>query len=537
MQKGSYGNSVVLVILDGWGLSPSWGGNALVMNNPKNIDGFWRSYPHKILQALGAIEYGNVVGESRLGHMMIGTGRIVKSPHSRINQEIQSRKFFKNETLLGAFNWAKHNKSNVHLVGMISNGGVHSDIDHLLALLDMAHRQDFDNVFIDAITDGTDTGATQALEFVEKISNKITDLKLGQFSSICGRSLAMNRDEHWEKTRKYYEMLTMGKAKISDKIEKAISESYRNNLTDEYIEPILIKDNLGKTNPIKEGDAIIFFNFREDRARQLAQVFLDKKFRKLLWKPKKLSDLYIATFSNYQKNLPAKVAFPDITYENNLSEILSKSNFKQLKIAESEKMAHVTYFLNGGREEAYIGEERKIISSPNVASYDLTPEMSSRLITKTAIEAIKSKKYDLIVINYANVDMIAHTGNIIAVGEAVQSLDEQVGQLVQSNLANGGTTMITADHGNAEQMVNISKKTNTSERESTHTLNPVPFILVKNDLKKDLIKTSLSYGPNALSKIISATDSLADVAPTVLEIMGLPKPAEMTGHSLLSRLE
>jgi len=537
MQKNG---PVVLIILDGWGLSPSWGGNALVMNNPKNIESLWRNYPHKVLQALGAIEYGNIVGESRLGHLMMGAGRVVKSPHTQINQAIKSRELFRNSTLVGAFDWAKKNKTSVHLMGMISSGGVHSDIDHLLALLDLAHRRDFNDVFIDAITDGVDSGATQSLQFVDKINHKMRDLKLGQFSSVGGRSFAMDRDEHWDKIKNYYSTITSSKSNKSnagETIEKVISESYRNNLTDADIIPTLIKDDKGMTHPIKNGDAVIFFNFREDRARQLTRVFLDKKFRSFLWKPKKINDLYFATFTNYQKILPAKVAFEDIIYPNNLSETISKANFKQLKIAESEKYAHVTYFFNGGKEEAYPGEERKIISSPNVASYDQRPEMSSKMVAKAAIDAIRRKKYDLVVINFANVDMVAHTGNIIAVGQAVQVLDKLVGQIVDANLKVGGATIITADHGNAEQMVNISRKEAESERETVHTLNPVPFILVRKGDKKDLIKTALSYGPNALSKIISANDTLADIAPTILEVLELPKPVEMTGHSLLSRLE
>lgn len=534
MQKN---RPVVLIILDGWGLSPSWGGNALVMNNPKNIDTLWRNYPHKVLQALGAIEYGNVVGESRLGHLMMGAGRAVKSPHTQINQAIKDRYFFKNPTLVGAFEWAKKNKTAVHLVGMISNGGVHSDIDHLLALLDLAHRQDFPNVFIDAITDGVDSGATQSLEFVDKINHKIKDLKLGQFSSVGGRNFAMDRDEHWDKIKKYYLAITAGRGNTGESIEKIISESYRANLTDANILPSLIKDNKGMIHPIKNGDAVIFFNFREDRARQLARVFLDKKFGSFLWKPQKFNNLYFATFTNYQKNLPARVVFEDSIYRNNLSETVSKANFRQLKIAESEKYAHVTYFFNGGKEEAYPGEERKIISSPNVSSYDQKPEMSSKMVSKSVIEAIKRKKYDFIVVNFANVDMVAHTGNIIAVGQAVQALDFEVGQIAEASLKVDGVCLITADHGNAEQMVNISQHDSGEERETIHTLNPVPFILVKKGVKKDLIKTSLSYGPNALSKIISAEDSLADIAPTILELLDLPKPAEMTGHSLLSRLE
>lgn len=527
---------VVLIVLDGWGLSPSWGGNALVMNNPKNIDKLWRNYPHKIIQALGAIEYGNIVGESRLGHLMMGAGRQVISPHSQINSEIKSKKFFKNETLIGAFNWAKKNNSSVHLMGMISDGGVHSDIDHLLSLLDLAHRQDFDRVYIDAITDGTDSGPTQALHFIEKIQNKIFDLKLGEFSSVAGRTYAMDRNEHWDKIKKYYQCLTEGNGETFSEVEEAVSASYRQNMTDEFIAPALIKDKAGKINPINDGDAVIFFNFREDRAKQLAKVFSDIKFKMFLWKPKTINDLYFATFTDYEKNIPSKVAFPTITYINNLSQVLALANFKQLKLAESEKIAHVTTFFNGGQDETYPGEERKIIASPNVSSYDQKPEMSAKQLTSAVLDAIKSKKYDFILLNFANVDMVAHTGNIIAVGEAVQVLDELVGRIVERNHKYGGATIITADHGNAEQMVNINAEM-LGERDSVHTLNPVPFILVTPENKNDLIKSSLSYSPNALSKIISAEDSLADIAPTILELLGLPKPNEMTGHSLISRLE
>ena len=525
---------VVLLIMDGWGLSPSWGGNALIMNNPKNIDRLWRDYPHKILQALGAVEYGNVVGESRLGHLMIGAGRPVKGYHSLINSDIKSRKFYKNPALLDAFNYAKKTKVNIHLVGMISDGGVHSDIEHLLALLTMAHRNSFNNIYIDAITDGVDTNSTDSLKFVEKINAKIKDVGLGSFSSVGGRKYAMDRDEKWDKIQKYYQCITKGKSPVYGKIEEAISANYRNNLTDENIVPALIKDSQGKVNPIGDKDVIIFFNFREDRATQLTKYLISGE-KKGLFKSEKRQN-YIVTFINYAKNLPTKVAFDGTKYPNNLSEYLAKMNYKQLKIAESEKMSHVTLFFNGGEDVQYSNEERKIISSPNVASYDLRPEMSSRKLTKYALSAIQSGSYEFIVINYANVDMVAHTGNITAVGQAVTILDQLVGQIVDANLKMKGTTIITADHGNAEQMVNLSKQY-SKDRETLHTLNPVPFIVVGPTNKKDLIKTSLSFGPNALAKIITAKDTLADVAPTILELFGLPKPPEMTGHSLINVLE
>jgi 2,3-bisphosphoglycerate-independent phosphoglycerate mutase len=527
---------VVLIILDGWGLSPSWGGNALSMNNPKNIENLWRFYPHTVLQALSTITTGEIVGDSRLGHTLIGTGRSVMSNYGIISETIKNRTFFRNETLLGAINWAKKNNSNLHLMGLISDGGVHAHIDHLLALLRLAHEQNFHRVYIDAITDGTDSAPTDVLRYIEKIENKIKELGIGSFSSIGGRHYGMDRDEHWERINIYYKAITEPGTNNYESIVKAITSSYEKGLNDEFIKPGLIMDAKKQVHPIKANDAVVFFNFREDRARQLTRVFVDQKFRQLFWKPKKIEDLYFATFINYQKDLPAKVVFPDMNYKNSLSEVLAKADFKQLKIAESQKYAHVTYFFNGGTEEAFSGEERKIISSPNVESFDTVPEMSAPAITNTAVKAIKSGKYELIVINFANIDMIAHTGNIVATGQAVQIIDKLVQEIVDANFKAGGATIITADHGNAEQMVQL-KSSVSSERETSHTLNPVPFMLITPKNRKNLLQSAISHQTNALSKILAARDTLSDVAPTILELMGIPKPKEMTGRSLLSKLE
>ena len=522
---------VVLIIMDGWGLSPSWGGNALMMNNPKNIDRLWRQYPHKILQALGAIEYGNVVGESRLGHLMLGAGRPVSGSHSIINRTIKDRSFFRNKVLKDAISWAKDKNSNLHLLGMISAGGVHSDVDHLLTLLELCHKENFDRVYIDAITDGIDSGPTDALKFIEKINHKIKELGTGHFSTINGRRFAMDRDEHWDRIRKAFESLTQGKGEKFETAEKAVSSNYRNGVTDEFIEPAVI----GTPTPIKENDSIIFFNFREDRAKQLAKIFVGKNFRAFLWKPKVPDNLYFATFGNYAEDLSLKIAFPSIVYKNGLSETLSESGFHQLKVAESEKASHVTSFFNGNNNGAYKFEERKIVSSPDVSSFDLRPEMSAEEVTRSVVKAIEAGKYDFILVNFANVDMVAHTGNIIAVGQAVQILDKAVQKIIDANLKVHGATIITADHGNAEQMINIDQ--NVGERETLHTLNPVPFILITPDNKKNLLKISISYEPNALAKIIQAKDTLADVAPTILELLNIPKPKEMTGKTLIGRLE
>lgn len=524
----------VLLILDGWGLSPSWGGNALSMNNPKNIDALWRNYPHTVLQALSAISHGEIVGDSHLGHTMIGAGRVVESNLGRVNQAIKTRHFYKNEALLGAINWAKRNNSNLHLVGLISEGGVHSHLDHLLALLNLCQREGFDRVFVDAITDGTDSGSTDALRFIEKLETKFTELRLGQFSSVGGRFWAMDRDENWERVKKYYDVLTLGSSELSPTIKQAISNNYRKGANDEYIEPTSIASKNNEKIVIKNDDAIIFFNFREDRSRELTRLFLDQNFRKMFWRPKKLTDLYVASFVNYGANLPTRVAFPEKINPNTLSEVLSRANFRQLKIAESQKQAHVTTFFNSGAK-TWPGEDVRIVSSPHVISYDQRPEMSGQAVADNTIKGIKSRQYDFIVTNFANVDMVAHTGNIIATGQAIQFVDQCIRKIVDANLSVNGTTIITADHGNAEQMLELKK--NLAEEEKAHTMNPVPFILITPQNNKNLLQSALIHRQNVLAKIVTSKDTLADVAPTILELMKLPKPKEMTGHSLLNKLE
>ncbi|MDP2638750.1 MAG: 2,3-bisphosphoglycerate-independent phosphoglycerate mutase, partial [Candidatus Azambacteria bacterium] len=411
--------NVVLIVLDGWGLSPSWGGNALAMNNPKTIDSLWKNYPHAVLQALSVVSNSGPVCDSRLGHMLIGTGRKVESSLERINKSIRNRSFFRNETLLGAIRWAQENNSNLHLLGMISDGGVHSHINHLFALLELAKKKNFKRVYIDAITDGTDSGATDALRYIEKIQAKIKSTGVGSFSSIGGRAFGMDRDEHWDRTSRYQRALIDGKCEKYKTINEAVSANYRRGVNDEFIEPALILQEDAKEIKIKANDAIVFFNFREDRARQLTRLFIDPHFKKFLWIPRKIEDLYFATFIDYEKKLPAKIVFPEADYNYTLSEILSERNLRQLKIAESEKYAHVTYFFNGGNEDAYPGEERKIISSPSVDSYANAPAMSAKKVGEEIVKAIKSKRYGLIMANFANVDMVAHTGNILAVGKAV----------------------------------------------------------------------------------------------------------------------
>jgi len=527
---------IVLIILDGWGLSPSWGGNALVMNNPKNMDSYWRNYPHLVLQALGAIPNEKVVGESRLGHMLIGTGRIVEPNLSRINKEINNRNFFSNQVLNGAIDWAKKNNSNLHLMGLLSNGGVHADIDHIFALLNLAKEKNFERVYLDIFTDGTDMPPTSALGLVNQIKQEMTRIGLGCISSISGRHWAMDRNNHWDRTAKAYQNMVEAKGEKFNSAEEAISENYRKGTNDEFINPALIKQKDGGYVTIKDNDAVIYFNFREDRARSLTRAFIEPNFKTLFWRPKKIKDLYFAGFVNYQNNLPIKVVFENQRYNNCLSEVLANYSIKQLKLAESEKEAHVTYFFNGGAEEPFANEDVKIIPSISVESYDESPEMSAKKLASNVLKAIESEKYDFITVNFANIDMIAHTGNIIAVGKAIDLIDKIVEKIVNTSLKHHGATIITADHGNAEQMIKVNEAMPDSE-ETKHTLNPVPFIYINPENKKNLIKSSVAPNYNSLSNIIQAKNTLADVAPTILEIMQIPKPQEMTGRSVLSILE
>lgn len=501
------------------------------MNDPTHISGYWREYPHKILQAFSAPS--KVIGDSRLGHSMIAAGRPIKQDLEIINEAITDHSFFKNRVLAGSFAHARKFNGHIHLLGMTSDNGIHSHINHLLALLELASRENFKEVYIDAISDGVDSGPMEALKFIEKIRQKIAKVGLGKFSSICGRSFAMDRNKHYEKIIACYKMLVQGQAEKALSIEKAISRNYQEGRTDEFIKPTLI-ENDGKITTIKPNDGIIFFNFRPDRARQITEIFVNLNFRRFFWKPQIPENVLFATFTRYSKRLNTQVAFPREPLTGILPEILGRYQKRDLRVAESEKRAHVTYFFNGGREEPYTYEEHRIFASPEVESFDKTPAMSGGKITQEVLKAISADRHDFILVNFANVDMIAHTGNIIAAGKAVLEVDEFVREIVEGNLKKGGVTIITADHGNVEQMIKIQER---HEEHLGHTFNPVPFILIAHDLKKDLIRGALSTAPTTLSKIITAKETLADIAPTILELMNLPKPEVMTGHSLLGKLE
>ncbi|MEM4261214.1 MAG: 2,3-bisphosphoglycerate-independent phosphoglycerate mutase, partial [Candidatus Woesearchaeota archaeon] len=392
-------------------------------------------------------------------------------------------------------------------------------------------------VYIHVITDGRDVTNTSALHYVSALKNKIRMLKNIQIASICGRYYAMDRNNNWDRIETFYKALVFGKGRYEQEPLKAISNLYKEGYTDEFFPPIVIVKNNKPVGIVKNMDAVIYFNFRADRARELTQAFLDKNvFRAFIIRKYPLKKIYFVSLTDYKLDLPLlNVAFPTAKIETSLAKILSEHNFKQLHVAESEKYAHVTYFFNGGYEKPFSGEDRIIVPSPKVKSYDQQPEMSIETLTNKVLKAIKSPKYDFILINFANVDMVGHTGNIIAVSRAVEIVDKKVAEIVNEVLKQNGLIIITADHGNAEQMVNITSSTKNPE--AIHSLNPVPFILIAKEFRKNLFKSAYKSNELLLTDILSSNHTIADIAPTILDIFNIAKPIDMTGKSLIGKLE
>ncbi len=522
---------IVLLILDGWGISPSWGGNAITMNNPKIMSLYWRQFPHVVLQAFKKIVGpSGKVGNSEIGHGSIGTGRTILQDMTRIGQSIIDGTFMKNPTLLAMTGHVKQNKSAFHIYGLLSDGGVHSHVDHALALADFVAKEGLTNVYFHLTLDGRDAGSTSALEFISTLENRLKINKVGRIASIVGRFYAMDRDNHWSRTAVAYKAMAEGIGDRFDSASSAVSAMYRRGFEDELMPPCVIVQN--KTfAQVQNNDAVLCFNFRADRSRQMAKLFLgEQKLGVFFHAPQ---NIFFAGLATYLLKTPMHSIFPPTVVKNSLAEVLSHNNLKQFHIAESEKRAHVTYFFNGGKEAPFRGEDRAIIASPDVVSYSQTPKMSAEPLTNELLRRIGSNKYQFLVANYANADMVGHTGDITAASIAILTIDEQVNRVIKATISRGGMVIITADHGNAEQMIGLRRYQNTS---TMHTINPVPFIMVANDLEGHILN-SPSSSTNLLSEIMSSEHSLADVAPTILDIMGIEKPAEMTGMSLMSLLE
>lgn len=506
---------LALIILDGWGLSPEEKGNSIFSTPTPNFDKLMSMFPYTSVHASGeevGLSWGEM-GNSEVGHLNLGTGRIIMQDLPRIDKTIADGSFFKNQELIEAFNFAKKNNSNLHLVGLTSNGGVHSHLNHLLALIDMAKLQKFNRVFVHVITDGRDTPQKVILQDLPKLQNKFKEAGFGVISSVSGRFYAMDRDKRVERTQKAFAAMTSDNAPKAKTAQEAIDKSYSNGKTDEFIEPVAIEN----TPRIKSKDAVIFYNFRSDRVRQISSEIIAK-----------IPNIYFASFTSYgHESTPlVKVAFLAEKVTNQLAMNLSNNKISQLHIAETEKYPHVTYFFNGGWEMPFAGEERILISSPKVATYDLKPEMSADEVTSKFIDYFKNKIPQFTVLNFANPDMVGHTGNFQAACQAIATTDACLGQVAATVLNGGGNLLITADHGNAEQMINPE----TGEVDKEHTTNPVPFILAFQDKKKQ--PTPVSLEVKIAYVAAQPTGVLADITATIINKLGLMKPQEMTGQDL-----
>jgi len=505
---------VVLVVMDGVGVAPPGPGNAISLANTPNLDSLWPNFPHTYLHASG-LNVGlpqGVDGNSEVGHMNIGAGRIVFQELPRINNAINNKSFFQNPYFKAAFKRTQTHK--VHIMSLIGTGQVHASFGHLLALLDMAEKENVnrDNIFIHIFTDGRDSPPQGAKQILKKLQSELDTRSIGRIASIIGRYYAMDRDDRWERTKIAYDLITKGIGKKVGHWQEALDISYNKKQYDEYLEAYSITTGNEPLATVEDGDAIIFNNFRGDRAVQITRAFEDENFDG--FERKMIKNLYFVGMSSYEKGFPKNQALPPKNIKNPLGKIISNEKLTQLRIAESEKFPHVTYFFNGRNQVASIGEDRIEIPSPkNVHTYDEKPEMSAKLLTDVLLTKLEENKYDFILVNFANPDMVAHTGVIDATIKGMETVDECLGRIAKFVLQHNGAMIITADHGNAEELINIQD----GSIDTKHSTNPVPLIIVKNGLSAK----ELSFG------------ILADIAPTILSILGIQKPLEMTGRNLL----
>ncbi len=498
---------VVLCIMDGFGDGKKYDGNAIIAAEPKRLDEIFSNNPTTLIEASGmavGLPAGQM-GNSEVGHTNIGAGRVVYQELTRITKSIKDGDFFENPVLCAACDNAAKTDKAVHLIGLLSDGGVHSHNTHLYALVEMAKKRGVDKIFIHALMDGRDVSPTSGAEFLRELQ-EFLDKTGGSIATVMGRYYAMDRDNRWERVEKGYRAMVLGEGESAESAEKAALDSYANDTTDEFILPVV----LDKNGMISGGDSVIFFNFRPDRAREITRTFVDADFDGFE-RPNGFFPLNYVCMTQYDATMPnVEVAFKPVSLDNTLGEYLSQLGKKQLRIAETEKYAHVTFFFNGGVEKEYEGEDRVLIPSPKVATYDLQPEMSAYEVAENCVECIKSGKYDVIIMNYANCDMVGHTGVFEAAVKAVKAVNECVGMTVDAVKEVGGVMLLTADHGNADKMLEEDGAVFTA-----HTTNPVPFSVIGLDNK------------------LRSGGCLADIAPTILDIMGIEQPKEMTGTSLL----
>ena len=506
--------TTVLLILDGYGITEEINGNAISMANTPVLDELEANEPYVLIDASGlavGLPDGQM-GNSEVGHLNMGAGRVVYQELTRITKSIQDGDFFTNEAFLQAVENCKVNDSALHLFGLVSDGGVHSHTSHLYALLELAKMQGLTKVYVHVFLDGRDSPPCSGKAYVEALETKMQEIGVGKVATVIGRYYAMDRDKRWERVKMAYDALVAGIGEQTTSAVECLDKAYASDITDEFVLPAVITQDGVPVSLISPNDSVIFFNFRPDRAREISRAFCDPNFAEFE-RPNGYFPLCYVTFTEIDVTIPKLVAYPPNELHNTLGEYLSGLGKSQLRLAETEKYAHVTFFLNGGREEAYTGEERILIPSPKVATYDLQPEMSAYEITEKLVESINSRKYDLIIANYANCDMVGHTGILDAAVTAVEVVDICVGRVVNAVQTSGAQMLICSDHGNADKMMDYE----TCIPHTAHTSNQVPLILVNCSMAKGL----------------KSGGKLCDVSPTLLEMMGLPKPSEMTGESLL----
>lgn len=508
---------VMLVIMDGLGCGRDYPGNAVNLANKPNLDRFLQQYPHTTIQASGlavGLPEGQM-GNSEVGHLNIGSGRVIYQDLSLITKEINDGIFFENQALLNVVRSAKDNKKSIHLLGLLSKGGVHSHLDHVYALLELAKRNGLEKVYVHAFLDGRDVSPNAGLSDIEELISKMKEIGVGELATIIGRYYAMDRDKRWERVERAYNAMILGEGKLVSNPLISIDEEYSAGITDEFMTPTVIVDNNNQPiSTIDDGDGVIFFNFRPDRARQITRALVDTDFDGFERK-KTVATNYVC-MTEYDKTIQnVLVAYPPKQILNTFGEIIARNGLKQLRVAETEKYAHVTFFFNGGVEKPNENEERLLVPSPKVATYDLQPEMSAFEVKDRVIEKMKAQDPDVIILNFANPDMVGHTGVIEAAKKAVETVDTCIGEIEKVALENGYELLITADHGNSEQLIDYE----TGEAFTAHTTNVVPLIYVTKESSISLLEDG----------------KLSDLAPTMLDILNIEQPAEMTGHSLINR--
>lgn len=524
----SSGKPTVLAILDGWGVAPPDQGNALALAKTPRIREFSSKYPAMTVLASGE-EVGLMWGEmgnSEVGHLTIGAGKVYYQSLPRINRSIQDGTFARNQAFLGAIDHAKKGSGKLHLVGLVSIGNVHAAIEHLMALIDLAKSGGIKELYLHAVLDGRDTTFNSGADFVGRAIEQMKKNGLGKVATLSGRFYAMDRDNRWDRVEKAYRAMVEGKSDATDTDPiAAIKASYEAKVYDEEFVPTVIVEDGEAVGKIADGDSVILFNFRPDRARELTKAFVLPGFDK--FERVYMRELKFVTMTEFERDLPVSVAFPPQPISTCLAKVVSDAGLKQLHIAETEKYAHVTFFLNGMKEDPYSGEDRAIVPSPRVSSYDQQPEMSAREITNRVLKEIDAATYDLIVVNFANADMVGHTGNLQATVAAVEAVDECLGKIASAVLAKDGAMIITADHGNAEEVVNLQ----TGGIDKEHSTYPVPLIVIGKQFEGMAGEAQEMVGGDL--SLSSPVGMLSDVTPTVLRIMGIPQPQDMTGRALV----